>query len=625
MDPNKSLDEVKLIAALLRDVETSHGVVFNNRARRLTLSKVIRRVRSEGISFLTKTMPRLAKAFDKALGSSIPLNCTEYGFKPMPGTKLPRFLGEFFSRVLCSDGSVLPDPCADSVKIIRGILYTFYKYKLPYNDEQEQQTIQQFKTAESELAELSSEFKKLEEKLSDIGSTRRYRSYDDDRVRTIREARIVLHELFRNFDPSDIYPRHGPGVVATKQRFSGKYRWTNVSDRITKHYPFDAYFCASAGHVCDSYQSFSKVGEAESSARVILVQKDSRGPRLISCEPVDFQWVQQGLSRALVQLVERHSLTKWNVRFTDQLPNRFGALVGSKAGKYATLDLKEASDRVSLDLVRLLFPSHVFTYLEACRSLSTELPDGDVLTLKKFAPMGSALCFPIMALTIWSLLHVATADADTRESIYVYGDDVIVPEAFASDAIEQLESFGLKVNRDKSCTSGFFRESCGMDAFKGSDVTPVRIRTVWSSRPSASVYCSWIAYANSYYDRRMFNTYELIVSWLVSIYGYIPGKEAGLACPSLVETPAHVVPKFRYNVSLQKKEYKVWDVKNVSIRQTIDGWSMLLRFFAEVANDRNVSGPRVHADSSLSYDNFESFAVSKYTPRRRSMLRRCWR
>ena len=623
---NKSLDEVELIAALLHDVQTSHGVVFNNKSRRLTLNKVRQRVSSEGISFLTKTMPRLGKAFDKALLDHTRFDCAAVGFKPYRSTKLPRFLGELFELVFSPDGAVLPEPCVHCIKQIRLILYCFYKYELPYSHEQEQQVVSSFEKTEDDLSVVKLRLEEIQAELDKCNTRRRPALSSASTACIAREAKILLSNLFAYFDPTDIVPRHGPGSVATRQQLWNKFRWTNISKTITDQYPLDAYFYASLGHVCDKLDGLNSIKDECLPARVVLVPKDSRGPRLISCEPVDFQWIQQGLSRAITELVERHPSTKWNVRFTDQLPNRFGALVGSKQGGYATLDLKEASDRVSVDLVRLLFPEHIVKYLMACRSSCTQLPDGRIIELKKFAPMGSALCFPIMALVIWSILSAGIEDADTLESIYVYGDDVIVPTAYAANAIERLESFGLKVNHDKSCTSGFFRESCGLDAYKGTEVTPVRFRTVWSSIPSPDVYTSWIAYANQLFDRQCFNAYDYIVEHLFRVYGEVPGDDiCKNKCPSLREVPLDKRPRRRRNnKNLQRLEYYVYDVKSPSIVKDMDGWLMLLRYFTEGSKSANpfLVGT---VGRSQHFDENEPFSVRLYTRRRTSMLVRRWR
>lgn len=630
MDPNKSLDDsINLIAALLCDVHSTHGEVFNTRALRLTCNKLRNRARAEGIGFLTKTLPRLGKAFDKALSGCTNLNARSLGFERISEEcELPKFLGEFFRRVLQPNGALLEQPCVPSVKVIRQICYLFYKYKLPYTDDQEREVISKFERTEDDLSTVQQRLAEMRDVLEKCAVTRRVPlSRDSTSTNIAREAKILLAKVFSLFDPKDIHPRHGPGAVATRQKAHEKYTWTNVSAKITKVYPFDAYFCASLGHFCDTLDEYKFIGEESLPARVILVPKDSRGPRLISCEPVDYQWVQQGLGRAIVELVEQHPLTRDNVRFTDQEPNQFGALEGSRSGKYATLDLNEASDRVSLDLVRLLFPDHVYTYLEACRTSSTTLPDGREIKLKKFAPMGSCLCFPILALTVWAILTAGTDDADTRESIYVYGDDVIVPTAHAANAIEQLEAFGLKVNRDKSCTAGFFRESCGTDAFKGINVTPVRLRTVWSSSPRPDVYTSWIAYANSFYDRRYYRVYDYIVDKLHSVYGSIPSDDMFLTCPSLREVADNLRPKrSRYNKRLQKREYYVTDVKSPAYTKVLKGWEMLLRYFAEVDTSYPFSGRAEEAASgSDPLEDLTPFSVRQYTNRRASLLVRRWR
>jgi len=662
---HRSLDENEIIAAALHDVHTSLGCVFNYTAYRNTLRRVKRQSAHEGISFLTKTLPRLGKAFDKALSGDTPLNAVDLRFKPQKDSKLPRFLGELFNRVLSKDGVLLRFPSAKCVKAIRQILYMFYKYELPYSDEQEARVVQKFVKTEEQLTDVDRQIEEIRSVVDDpIFTHNRRRKVPVTQVEVVREARILLSRLFAFFDPKDIYPKHGPGAVATKQRLWDKYLWKNVSRRITDVYPLDEFFYTSLGHVCDSYKDFESLTEVDHPARVILVPKDSRGPRLISCEPVDFQWVQQGLGRALVQHVEGHVLTKYNVFFTDQGPNQRGALLGSSTGRYATLDLNEASDRVTLSLVHLLFPEHLYKCLDACRSSSTELPGGRVLKLRKFAPMGSCLCFPIMALTIWAILTAAAPDTDTRESILVYGDDVIVPTAYAANAMEQLESFGLKINRDKSCTGGLFRESCGTDAFRGVNVTPVRFRTVWSSTRSPDSYESWVAYANSFFRKKHLNVYDYIVERLTALYGSIPESTAASSCinlqtgfgysvptedrvPSLLSMPLQQDLPRRYNKSYQKYETKVWVIKSPVIKYTLPGWSALLRYFAEAGNSRNQDSrlglPSSNEERAFllaclnssddvtprSYPDPTSgsipFSVSSYTRRGTSLLVKRWR
>jgi len=647
MGTNKSQDNtVSIIASLLRDVQTLQSGVLSHRAYRLTISKIEQRYSREGISFLTKQLPRLGKALDRALTGECILDST--GFRKIPGSKLPMLFGELFQRVFTHDGRVHPCPCIDSIRHLRQLLFVFYKYELPYTTKQEDEIIQAFKQAEEDIIPFDDLFSHIADSV-DRSSSIAGTPYDCqgsspllvsglDCIKSrywrvvIRKARRLLSRVFQSFDPLDIRPRHGPGVVSTKEKRSGKYRFTEYPERLASHYPADAYLYANLDHVCDRIDSLRNLRDRETPAQVLLVNKDSRGPRLISCEPLYQQWIQQGLGRAIVELVEHHPLTRDSVRFTDQYANQLAALFGSRDGRYATLDLKEASDRVTVGLVRMLFPSKVLPYLLAARSLATKLPDGSVIKLRKFAPMGSCLCFPILALSIWAILTAATEDTDARKSIYVYGDDVIVRADHSAHAIEHLEAFGLKVNRAKSCTSGFFRESCGMDAYKGSAVTPLRIRSVWSSSPSPEVYASWIAYANSMYDRSYFNTYWTIVDRLKSVYGSIPAEElVSRRVPSLREVPQDwKQPQRRTNTNLQKVEYKIRVLVASPVTEVIDGWSMLLRFFSE-------SAPSAEPFKDSTTQRLESLgvyrdwlpkpvlSVSQYTKRRSVNLEWRWR
>jgi len=690
MAPTKSLDVViKLIVTLLRDVQTSHGAVFNCKALRLTTRLVERRALNEGIGFFTKTLPRLGKALDRALSENKKLTAADHRFATMTDSELPRFLGEFFSKVFSPNGELLRYPCAldrkiqiDCVRSLRLILYPFYKYKLPYEDKDCEEVVAAFARTELDLGPICTELARLgllfanvdpqndvlvyKPKQPCLGSGQHRDSSFEDRnsdgimgetfygndrdgysvaksdgnslelflrLRLIHSARQTLDKLFADFDPMDIIPRHGPGAVATRQQLSDKYRWTNISANITDVYHLDAYFFASVGHVCDTYRDFASLKEEDLPARVVLVPKDSRGPRLISCEPVDYQWIQQGLGSALVRHLESHPLSREHVRFSSQRTNQLGALLGSSTGKYVTLDLKEASDRVSVELVRLLYPKHLLRCLLACRSSSTVLPNGKILKLQKFAPMGSSLCFPIMATTIWAILHAGAPDTYTADRIVVYGDDVIVPTAYAVNAIEQLESFGLKINHDKSCTSGLFRESCGTDAFNGAEVTPVRFRTVWSSSRRPDVLASWTEYANHCHKRRLYATYQLITDWLTHVYGYIPDEDTSKKrCPYLrVSTDTKKPVRSRTNLKLQKQEILVWDVQAPKVSKTLPGWSALLRHFVESPHSAKLEESRPGDMYYLgkwweqSYDCLEPFSVRQYTRRRTSMLVRRWR
>lgn len=138
-DTEKSLDFlIQVVTALLVDVQTLHSDVFTPHDMDLTREKVITRCRSEGVSFLTKTLPRLGKALDRALTKTEPLDAIALGFETDGDRRTPKLFGELFRKVLSHTGEVLPDACVTCIKTLRQLLYLFYKYELPYDKQTEQ-------------------------------------------------------------------------------------------------------------------------------------------------------------------------------------------------------------------------------------------------------------------------------------------------------------------------------------------------------------------------------------------------------------------------------------------------------------------------------------------------------
>jgi hypothetical protein len=154
---------------------------------------------------------------------------------------------------------------------------------------------------------------------------------------------------------------------------------------------------------------------------------------------------------------------------------------GSLDGDLATIDLSSASDSVTLRLVTDIFgPSKLGRWLLATRSTHTLISD-DVVRIAKFAPMGSACCFPVQCL-IFAGVILATHRRATRSSadladFRVFGDDIICPSSISYDVMENLVDLGFSVNTEKTYVTGDYRESCGMDAWCGHDVTPLKIKS----------------------------------------------------------------------------------------------------------------------------------------------------
>lgn len=426
------------------------------------------RFKHEGLSFLTTTLPKLGKAVLKGFEEGY-FKCPP-GFKKRRGQATPRLFRGLLKYLFEIDGRLRPDVDPAYVRHVQTVCFLFYKCELPYKAATEQAVIDDFVAVEQELADWV------------IPS-------DAESQKVLVHARMLIGKVLEGWNPKNISPKHGPGSVATGERLHEKYAFRRKYQRLHQEYPYYDYFAPSLGRtsfISGWYQRLEP--SVLPFAKVVLVPKDSRGPRLISMEPLEIQWIQQGLARSLIDRIESSRLTSGFVNFEFQQINRDLAQSGSKSGLIATMDLKSASDRVPLSLVRRLFPSDVVRCLEACRSIATRLPNRRLVTLRKFAPMGSALCFPVMALTLWALVksiqHLAngptkkTAFKSGRLSggVYVYGDDLIVPTDIAPLVFDRLPAFFLRINEEKSYFKGPFRESCGMDAYGGTEVTPVRCR-----------------------------------------------------------------------------------------------------------------------------------------------------
>jgi len=562
---------------LYRDVAEKLRVPYKESQRDIvTLTS---RVAAEGLSFLTKALPQLGKALDKCLSGHGPLTLPST-FKKVKGGTIPVLYRWLFSKVITPEGLVNPLVDTELLRELRQLMYYLYKLEIPSTASQEATLLNEFVEVDAGL-----------DKPSNIDQE------------WIEETSDLIRDIFASFDPADIVPRHGPGSVATGERPHEKHVFKRIYAGIEAVYPFTEYYCYSMSAVADQWHQFESLESQETgTAKVVLVPKDSRGPRIISCEPLEYQWIQQGLGRALQEHLQTWHLTKGHVNFTDQSINAKLALSSSKTLKWVTLDMKEASDRVSLWLVRELFAKvpRLLDALLATRSTHTRLPSGQVVQLKKFAPMGSCLCFPVESIVFYALAVTAIIRArrengckksirarasSARAAVYVYGDDLIVRSQDYGPLLTMFPTVGLKFNDGKCCTGGFFRESCGCDAYKGVDVTPLRLKKLWSSRRTvdANTLIAYVAYSNAAYQRGYKRVAWLLASHVQLILGELPITNRQLGYLSLIRPVSTIQPgprhPVRYNSELMRFEIKGWTLRSPDISVDPNAWSMVLRRF----------------------------------------------
>lgn len=121
----------------------------------------------------------------------------------------------------------------------------------------------------------------------------------------------------------------------------------------------------------------------------------------------------------------------------------------------ATIDLKNASDSMSVALVEFLFPKHICRLLHNSRSDMLYGLDGNYHVPRKISSMGNGFTFELMTTVLTVICRVLDINAT------VFGDDIIINKEQAPRLIELLEEVGFVVNKDKSFIDGPFRESCG--------------------------------------------------------------------------------------------------------------------------------------------------------------------
>lgn len=203
--------------------------------------------------------------------------------------------------------------------------------------------------------------------------------------------------------------------------------------------------------------------------RLLTVPKNWKTDRTIACEPEG----NLPLQLAFDTYVKRR-LKKVGIDLSDQGVNQRLALKGSRTNSLATLDGEMASDTVSYNTVAWLFPPTWFSFLDRVRTPCYKIGgQGLSIPYQKFSSMGNGSTF-----CIETLIFAAVCYAVGVPEYSVYGDDIICSRAYADQVIHLLRFLGFKINKDKTFIDGPFRESCGVDAYHGIDITPVYMRYV---------------------------------------------------------------------------------------------------------------------------------------------------
>jgi len=217
------------------------------------------------------------------------------------------------------------------------------------------------------------------------------------------------------------------------------------------------------------YSRFEKRVSICAHNKIAFVPKTVKTFRSIAVEPTLNGYLQGGVDAFMRGTLRRIGIDLSLGQSINSEMARKGSL-RDDGDSYVTIDLKSASDSISIKLVEVLLPPDWFDFLNSIRSKSYLL-NGVVKTSEKFCSSGNGFCFPLETLIFTAACDV-TGCGKAGVDFHVYGDDIIVRKKHAEVLILLLEDLGFEVNTLKTFIQGPFRESCGTDWFGGVDVRP---------------------------------------------------------------------------------------------------------------------------------------------------------
>jgi hypothetical protein len=544
-------EETRVLWTLLRQYIEAVEIYLDIDLQR-DIECIRNRTLNEGFGFLAKTLPRFLKWVRQSQEEGRYQLCP--GFKTVKAKKwkkaYPSFLGNLVQFLSDDAGFVIyeSDPVRRerqqfAYRAISTICQTFgAKYEIPLPKEViEAQVRETFRFDAEEtfsyddlLVFLESEHAPI---LDYVRDTIRqvFEPYNHIGVFEDDEGSVMWGEHGHQFEPLDAVPRHGTGAVSYPCEPHEKY--TNFMG-FPPHFKSlgeyeDMLYLPGEATVDSATASYGRKERYDLAiggvGRLEFVPKNAEKARGINLEMKEHMFPQQIFRDTLYAWLESHPLTKGHVNFHDQTVNQRLALEASRTGKYATVDITEASNSVTRVHVDNTFDDvEILGLLNSLRSRFTRATimhnapggEGSVREVlfaenRKYAPMGSALCFPVEALFFWAVARSTIQFACDRDSlrdkmdvnrVWVYGDDLIFTVGYRDLISQVFGELKVKINEAKSFSKGLFRESCGVDAYDGMDVTPIcRLSTRLPFRhlhntdsDHARSLVAWIEYANMF-------------------------------------------------------------------------------------------------------------------------------
>jgi hypothetical protein len=580
-------------------------------------------VEKVGVRFFLIDLPAMGKHFDLCLSQS---RLTPY---ELPFTRpfrrcgvIPRLFKGLHLLVFNEDGELRLDADTRAVRYLRQLFLSAKRFRMTCDDPTTWKQVAEFFRIDLECPSPSLSWDEDSIEVSEAYSLDFYPrstpkpSNGDLFEETARPISSVPTGVLQSihmvadlvsgglgwFDPVEWRSKHGPGAVSDTRRGTSKYLFPNWPDKLEHVFPladcgFHNYtewadWCSAGGDSC-----FSK---HEPPSRLIAVPKTLSAPRLIASEPTSHQWCQQTLLDFLVTRVKDTDIGCC-INFKQQSVNGALALEASRTQSHATIDLSSASDRLSCWLIERIFRrnARLLQSLHACRTryICNEIDKKSPKfhKLRKFSTMGSAITFPVQSIVFsiiaTAVVHYVRGRKFTKKEVQmsaqevrVYGDDIIVPVDCWPLVQGALVHLGLEVNRNKTFGTGKFRESCGVDAYNGEDVSRVSILTIPDvSRPGS------IASLVDVHNNFLLKGYDATASFVkLTVAGIkqlrIPDVPIGSGTFGFYSFKGFDGNFFsrKYNHQLQRVEYLCTVLRSAGSRRDTEGRAMVLQYFTEV-------------------------------------------
>jgi len=502
------------LSALLKDCAEQYPDSTKEFER--DLERLSSAVKHHGIGFFLDSMPAFRKHLDKCISNGRLTSSGLTHFGPVHRREtVPRLFRGLTLRVFDRYGTLRTDADPHALRCLRQLLGVVRKLRLDCGLQNRRKAVKEFFDIESEIPNPSKFWVQDEKEDVDPDGTVSFADpipgntplplFDShSHVRTLNHPGL-LHTLQQvadlicstlgEFDPYAYRTKHGPGAVTDFKFGNDKYHFRSWSQRLDRVYPYSDFGVANFSLWADNVLEKKLPDDKDQPAKLAAVPKTITKPRLIAVESVSGQWCQQTLLDFFSTRISATLLSSF-ISFRKQELNGALALRASHEQSHATIDLSNASDRVSCWHIERLF-RRSGRLLHAMRATRARWLRQDICrhtskyaNIRKYSTMGNATTFPVQSLFFLSAAVACELYAHKRRvcfrevqacavrQIRVFGDDIITPNTSSGLLVELLQYLGLKVNDSKTFEHGLFKESCGVDAFNGQDVTTVSVMDV---------------------------------------------------------------------------------------------------------------------------------------------------